>query len=135
LKSSITSNVDTADRLTPAERKQAEIDARNDGIIQDAVDRAAKEGPKPEVVTADQQWLTTYDRLAEQEAYAAGDRKSIIPLAVQVGPQYPGGFHWVLSDADYELVDAGYACGYCLCIYEGVWRPACPTCGFDREIL
>lgn len=121
--------------LTPQQRKQAEADAKNDGLIQDAIDRSAKEGPKPELIVAGQQYVTTHDRLAEQTAYASGDRTSLIPLAVEVGPQWPGGFHWVLSDADYDLVDAGYACGYCLDIYGGVWRPACPTCGFDRAIL
>jgi hypothetical protein len=122
-------------KLASEQRRQAEIDAKNDGIIQDAVDRAAKEGPKPELTAHGSDYLTTYDRLAEQEAYAAGDRKSLIPLTVMYGPQYPAGFHWVLSDADMAMVEAGYACGYCLKIWGGVWRPACDCCGFDRELL
>jgi hypothetical protein len=132
-KSSITSNVDSS--LTPQQRALKEIDDRNDGRIQDAIDKQKGQLPAPKLIAPHQQYTTTYDRLAEQSAYASGDKKSIIPLAVQVGAQYPGGFHWILSDADYELVQAGYACGYCLCTYDGVWRPACPVCGADRDVL
>lgn len=122
-------------KLTPAQRKQAEQDAYNDSVIQSAVERADRDGPPVEVLTGQQKVTTTYDRLAETKAYAVGDRKSIIPLAVKVGPEYPGGFHWVLSDADMDAVLAGYACFYCLAYHSEVWVPACACCGADRELM
>jgi len=134
MKSRITSNVDTAGKLTPAQRKQAEADAKNDGLIQDAVDRAERDGPKVELLTGDQQVTTTYKRLAEQAA-PVSSRRSIIPLAVKVGPEFPGGFHWILSDADMGAIEAGYACFYCLSYYPEMWAPACTVCGADRELL
>lgn len=122
-------------KLSPQQRKQAEADAKNDGLIADAIERAKRDGPTPELTPHGREYATTFDRLAEQKAYAAGDKTSLIPLTVMYGPQYPAGFHWVLSDADMALVEAGFACGYCLEIYGGVWAPACRTCGFDRDLL
>lgn len=133
MKGGIGSNVDSG--LTPQQRKQAEIDAKNDGLIQQAVEKADREGPKPELIVAGQEYATTYQRLAEQEAFASGDRPSLIPLAVQVGPQYPGGFHYILSDADMDAVLAGAYCFYCLCRYPQMWAPACSVCGADRDLM
>ncbi len=135
MRSRITSNVDTSDKLTPAQRKQAEADAKNDGLIQDAVERARRDGPTPEILASDQQITTTFDRLAETKAFRASTKSSLIPLAVRVGPEYPGGFNWVLSDADYDAVKAGVYCGYCLTRHEEVWQPACSTCGMDRDVI
>lgn len=128
------SNADS--KLTPQQRKQAEADAKNDGIIQDAIARADKNGPPIDVLTDDkQQYTTTYSRLEEQEAFASGDRPSLIPLALKVGPQYPGGFHYILSDADMDAVLAGAYCFYCLCRYPQMWAPACSVCGADRDLM
>jgi hypothetical protein len=121
--------------LSPAAQKQAEADARNDGLIQDAIERAKRDGPVPEVLSSDQQITTTYDRLAEQQAFRASTKQSLIPLAVRVGPEYPGGFNWVLSDADYDSVLAGAYCGFCLVRHEELWQPACSTCGADRDVV
>ena len=135
MKSRITSNVDTADKLTPQQRKQAEADAKNDGLIQEAVERAARTGHTPELLTGEQQVTTTFDRLAEQKAFRSGNKASLIPIAVKVGPEYPGGFHYILSDADYGAVMAGYYCAFCLCRHEEIWQPACGVCGFDRDLM
>lgn len=132
MKSSITSNVDV--QLTPRERAERERDDRNDGRIQDAVRKAQAEGATPELLVAGQSVTTTYDRLAEKAAFFKEQRPSLIPIAVKVGPEYPGGFHYVLSDADYGAVIAGEYCGYCLERHGDVWHPACLTCGYDRAL-
>lgn len=133
LKSSITTNVGFD--LSAQERARAEVDARNDGLIQDAVDRAKRDGPAPEIVTSDQQITTTFDRLAEKDPFRASTKQSLIPIAVRVGSEYPGGFNWVLSDADYDAVLAGVYCGFCLVRHGEVWQPACSTCGADRDVV
>jgi len=133
VKSSLSSNVGI--ELSPADRASAEADARNDGLIQDAVDRARRDGPAPELVSGDQQITTTFDRLAESQPFRSSTKQSLIPLAVRVGPEYPGGFNWVLSDADYDAVLAGAYCGLCLVRHEEIWQPACSTCGADRDIV
>jgi hypothetical protein len=132
VKSRITSNLDVS--LTPAQRRQAETDEYNDARIQSAVDKAKREGSGPRIVGADGKVFATYDRLAEKEAFAAGDRPSLIPIAVRVGPQFPGGYHYILSDADMDAVMAGYYCGRCLDRLPASWTPSCPTCGIDRDM-
>jgi hypothetical protein len=128
-------NVTDGFRLSEQERAQKEVDDLNDGIIQDAVEEATRTGPKPEVLVHGQKWTTTYDRLAETEAYASGDRPSIIPVDVFVGPEYPGGIHWILTDADLSAVQAGVYCPYCLCRHSEIWEPACRVCGCDRDLV
>lgn len=133
MKSRITSNVDN--KLTPEQRRQAERDAKNDGLIQDAIERADREGPQIEALASHQEITTTQARMAEKEAFRASTKASLIPIAVRVGPEYPGGFNWVLSDADYDAVLAGAYCGFCLVRHEELWQPACSTCGADRDIV
>jgi hypothetical protein len=133
-KSSLVTNLDV--NLSPAQRKQAQVDEKNDALIQEAVEKSAKSGPSIDMLSQPgQQYATTYDRMAEQEAFASGDKQSLIPLAVQVGPQYPGGWHYVLSDADYDAVMAGVYCFRCLIRYPEAWAPACLVCGTDRDLL
>lgn len=132
-KSTLVTNLDV--NLTPQQRLERAKDDYNDGVIQDAVDRAKREGPKPEAIVAGQNYYTTYDRLAETQAFASGDKPSLIPLAYEIGPQHPGGFHWVLSDADYDAVMAGVYCYYCLVRHDEIWAPACKCCGADRDML
>lgn len=134
LKSSITSNVDL--KLSPAQRRAAKADEKNDALIQGAVDDAARNGPSIDMLCQPgQEYTTTYDRMAEKDAFASGDKQSLIPLAVQVGPQYPGGFHYILSDADMDAVMAGAYCFRCLIRYPEIWAPACTVCGTDRELI
>lgn len=130
MKSSITSNVDL--NLTPQERAAKAKDERNDGLIQDAVEEARRTGPKPREIGESGKLLVTYDQLADTQSYATGDRKFIQPIGYRVGPQFPGGFEWVLTDADKGAVEAGYACQRCLDYYPPVWTPACSTCWLER---
>lgn len=131
----IITNADRDLRLTPLERAKKEVDEKNNALIRDAVERAKREGPKPQLITSEQQVTTTYDRLAEQSSFVAAERQSIIPIAVRVGPEYPGGFHYILTDADYEAVRQGYYCQRCLIKQSDVWRPACHVCGTERGNL
>jgi hypothetical protein len=44
---------------------------------------------------------------------------------------------WVfgLSPEDFDRVQKGYACGNCLEDYNGIWRPSCPVCNKENEIV
>jgi hypothetical protein len=122
--------------LTPEKRRQAEKDAKNDGIIQDAVARAEREGHKPSILYDDKQnFYATYDRLAEQGAFRSSEKPSLIPLGVRIGPQYANGIHWILSDADADAVRAGVYCPRCLEAYPELWAPACTVCLTDRDLI
>lgn len=125
-------HINTGSDLTPEQVAKHEADERNDALIQDAVNQASTSNPAPKLLADGQQLMTTYERLAEKEAYAAGDKPSIIPLSVRVGPHYPGGFHYILSDADLAAVEAGFFCDKCLCRLPAAWTPACPTCWHER---
>lgn len=133
IKSSLTTNLDID--LTPQQRAEKEVDDRNEGRIQDAIEKQSGKMPAPKLIAPGMQYTTTFDRLAEKEAFRAADKPSLIPIAIEVGAQYPGGFHYILSDADYDAVMAGVYCFYCLDRYPELWAPACSTCGADRELL
>ena len=124
-------NADT--KLTPAQRAAQEKDERNDARIQNAVDAASETNPAPKLLTPDQKLVTTFDRLSEREAYASGDRPSIIPLSVRVGDCYEGGFRYILSDADMRAVEAGAYCEKCLVRQPSAWTPDCHVCGHERR--
>jgi hypothetical protein len=130
IKSSITSNVDS--KLTPRERAEKEVDDRNEGRIQDAVEKQSGKLPAPKLIHAGQQYTTTYDKLASQSDTNA---PSLVPIAIEMGAHYPGGFRWILSDGDMDLVEAGLYCFRCLDRYPELWAPVCTTCGTERELL
>lgn len=45
--------------------------------------------------------------------------------------------HWVwgLDKESFEKVQQGYACGKCLEDFNGMWRPVCPVCGNEIEVV
>ena len=44
---------------------------------------------------------------------------------------------WVfgLNPDDFGKVQSGYACGNCLEAFHGLWRPKCPVCGEENEVV
>lgn len=120
-------------KLTPAQRAQGERDERNTDIVDKQYETAVKQGPTIDVSGAAQMGATTFEQLA---AYSGrGDVPTLMPLDVKVGPEYPGGFHYILSEEDYRAVLEGRYCERCLDKLPAIYTLSCPTCEWPREFV
>lgn len=120
-------------KLTPAARAQGERDERNVALVDERYERARREGPKVDVSGAGQMGATTIERLVEDSI--DDPNAPIIPVDVKVGPEYPGGFHYILSKRDFERVRLGYNCERCLERLPVIDTPTCPTCEWPRSFI
>ena len=98
--------------VTQAQRDEADKNARNNDFVETRVKNTGTKGSKtkPKVVSKWSELMPTYDQIADHGDGA--ELRPVVPIAIEVNDQ--GGFDYILTPYDYEMVKQGKVCSKCL---------------------
>lgn len=76
---------------------------------------------------------TTVDELLSSSLRTVHDVYPDEPYYREDDPE-TGEPRWGLGHKSFQLVVQGYACARCTTYYDGIYRPRCPVCGYERDV-